>query len=71
MINTIDRQTVDTVKQVLKEIEEEKIHADVHGRINAKLAREVPIGKVGAAKCGICGQIGLILPSTTSIMECI
>ena len=50
-------ELVKVVKQALKEIDEEKLHANVHGRIMAKLSKETPIGKYGMAQCGICEQV--------------
>lgn len=53
----MSKEMVKAVKQALREIEEEKIHAQVHGKINLELMKETPEGKVGMAKCGVCKQI--------------
>jgi hypothetical protein len=54
----MSQEMVDAVKQAMREIEEDKLHQEVHGRIRAKLLRKKPSeGEVAFAKCGMCEQI--------------
>jgi hypothetical protein len=53
----MSREMVNSVKQALREIEDEKYHQQVHDYIRSRIAQETPPGKVGMAKCGLCDLV--------------